>query len=394
MPGRSIVAMLVAAFAVLAPGRAALAARDRPGLAGRWTLNRQLSQFPTDLGFGMDLMAGAGSRSGGGGSGGRRSGGGGGALPASAWLQESEDDVRRRDQLVEEVRTPSAHLTITQTDTAVTITDDRGVSRTFHPNGREESHELDRAGVATIARWDGNSLEVRYKVEQYRELRYSYSRTTDPDRLVVQVRFVESGGHDTVTRVYDPAPANEPASPDRVAAPATVSPPSVPPPVPRLPAAPAGLARSTATTAPVVVQGTDAGLKGLTQIGLVVEDLSSQAAACGLSQAPIEAAVSKSVTDAGLKVLRNSDEDTYLYINVSTTSASSSLCVSRYDVFLYSHTTAVLPYQAKPVLAQVQLLHQGGIAGGSPAAHAQSVMGSIRQYTDEFAKRIRDANAR
>jgi hypothetical protein len=40
-------------------------------------------------------------------------------------------------------------------------------------------------------------------------------------------------------------------------------------------------------------------------LGVVVEDLSPQAAACGLNQGTIETAVMKSLSDAGLKVLRN-----------------------------------------------------------------------------------------
>ena len=57
-------------------------------------------------------------------------------------------------------------------------------------------------------------------------------------------------------------------------------------------------------------------LRGLTKLGVVVEELSPQAAACGLSLAPIEETVSKSLADAGFAVRRNPDEDTYVYKNV------------------------------------------------------------------------------
>jgi hypothetical protein len=102
--------------------------------------------------------------------------------------------------------------------------------------------------------------------------------------------------------------------------------------------------------------------------------LSPQAAACGLSQGTLETAVSKRLSDAGFKILRNSDEDTYVYVNVITTSLPTGFCVSRYDVFLYTYTTAKLSYQETPVLVQVSLLHKGGIAGGAPAAHAEGVL--------------------
>ena len=139
-------------------------------------------------------------------------------------------------------------------------------------------------------------------------------------------------------------------------------------------------------------QQPDVELKGLTKLGIVVEDLSPQAAACGLSQGTLETAVSKRLSDAGFRVLRNSDEDTYVYVNVITTSLSTGLCVSRYDAFLYTHTTAKLSYQVTPVLVQVSLLHKGGIAGGASAAHAEGVLRGVQEYIDQFASRIRDAN--
>ena len=131
-------------------------------------------------------------------------------------------------------------------------------------------------------------------------------------------------------------------------------------------------------------QQPDAELKGLTKLGVVVEDLSPQAAACGLSQGTLETAVSKRLSDAGFRVLRNSDEDTYVYVNVITTSLSTGLCVSRYDAFLYTHTTARLSYQETPVLVQVSLLHKGGIAGGASAAHAEGFFGVCRSTSISF----------
>ena len=100
----------------------------------------------------------------------------------------------------------------------------------------------------------------------------------------------------------------------------------------------------------------------------------------------------KSFSDAGFKLARNSDEDTYLYVSVMTSSVSPNLCVSRFDVYLYTHTMAKLTYLDTPVLVQVSLLHKGGMAGGGPAAHADGVMRNIKQAADEFASRVRNAN--
>jgi hypothetical protein len=139
-------------------------------------------------------------------------------------------------------------------------------------------------------------------------------------------------------------------------------------------------------------QKLDAELKGISTVGVVVEELTSQAAGCGLRQAAIETAASKILTDSGLKVVRNSDNDTYVYLNVQTTSVPTGLCVSRYDAYLYTHTNTRLSYQTEPVLVQVSLIHEGGLAGGPASGHGASVVKSLMQYVDQVAARIRRAN--
>ena len=343
-------------------------AQEASDFAGRWTLNRELSQIPREIGFGVDWMSPGGSGQDSSGSGGRgrrgSSGGGAGAFNARP---ESEDDAKRVQQLTAEVRKPSAHLTIVETPTAITMTDDRSQSRTFHPNGKDEVLRLDDVPVGVTAKREADRLVILYSVEQGRELRYTYSRAASHLQLVVDVQFIEHGRTgDRVRFIYEPASAT-----------ATL--------------AAADAAPSLATTK----QGAgepDAELKGLTKLGIVVEDLSPQAAACGLNQGALETAVSKRLSDAGFTVRRNSDEDTYVYVNVITTSLSTGLCVSRYDVFLYTHTTAKLAYQTTPVLVQVSLLHKGGLAGGAAAAHAESVLRRVQEYVDQFSTRIRDAN--
>src|SRR5512135_2341798 len=74
-------------------------------------------------------------------------------------------------------------------------------------------------------------------------------------------------------------------------------------------------------------QRPDAELKGITVVGIEVEDVSAQAAACGLSRDAIQSAVAKALTEGGLKVARNTDTDVYLYVNVNTASPSPGLCV-------------------------------------------------------------------
>ena len=342
---------------------------DEPtDFAGRWTLSPELSQAPREIGFGVDWMSSGGSGQDSSGSGGRgRRGSGGGAAGAFTAARESEDDAKRVQQLTAEVRKPPAHLTIVETPTAITITDDRGLSRMFHPNGKDDVLRLEGVPVGVTAKLDADRLVVLYRVEQGRELRYTYSHSTSRLQLVVDVQFIEHGrGGDRVRFIYEPASAS--------ATPAAADAPSV------------------ATTKQGARMEPDAELKGLTKLGLVVEDLSPQAAACGLNQGALETAVSKRLSDAGFTVRRNSDEDTYVYVTVITTSLSAGLCVSRYDAFLYTHTTARLSYQTTPVLVQVSLLHKGGLTGGGAPAHADAVLRGVQEYVDQFSSRIRDAN--
>ena len=398
-------AIIIAVVAAVVPMRGARAAGDLPDLSGHWTLNLKQSRIPREVGFGLDLFSTAGA--------GSAAAGGGSELPAMINFHESEQDAKRRDLLVDEVRNPPPNLTITQTPGDVTITPEGRLPRTFHPTGHEEAQAIGNGSVVTTSRWDGAGLEVRYQVGRDRELRYTYARTANPPQLVVQVRFIERGGHDVVTLVYEPSKPGEPGAPgpaptagaapaarpatSGAAQPANVPPGAMPPSVPaselarKFPPSPANAGQPGGAAPTEVAKGPDAGLRGLKSLGVVVEDLNQQATTCGLSRPSIESAVVKRFTDAGFQVHRNADEDTYVYVQIITTSGSGGLCVSRYDVFLYTNTMATLTYQASPALVQVELLHKGGIAGGRVGAHADGVVGPVNQAVDDFIARIRAA---
>jgi hypothetical protein len=353
-----------------------------------------MSQLPREIGFRVDWLPKGGSgqdSAAGGGMGGRGSGtGGAGGLPTR---RESEDDAKRLELLTDEVRNPSARLAIVETPAAITITDERGQSRTLHPDGKAEVLQLDGVPVGVTTKREAGRLVVLYQVQQGRELRYAYSRTETPAQLVVDVQFVQRGGGDKVRRVYDLRSAADTSAPTNTeSALAPTKPDAGVPATSGSESLKGAVSPADRLLAETFNQQPDAELKGLTNLGLVVEDLSPQAEACGLNQSALETAVSKQLTDAGFKIRRNSDEDTYLYINVITASLSTGLCVSRYDAFLYTHTTAKLSYQQTPVLVQVSLLHKGGIAGGTPANHGAAILRGLQEYVAQFATRIHDAN--
>jgi hypothetical protein len=203
-------------------------------------------------------------------------------------------------------------------------------------------------------------------------------RTTNPDRLTAEMQFIDRGTGDKVTRVYEPASATAAGTTAATPASSSGAPPGTAPASP-----PAGTFN----------QKPGAEFRGLTEVGLVVEGLQSSAA-CGLTEDAIDSAVVTHLKATGLRVLRNTDEDTYVYVNVNTATVSNGLCVSRYDVSLTTHTTATMSYQPSqpPVLVEVSLFRKGNLAGGAPAAHGEAVKKGVLEYVDQITALIKDAN--
>lgn len=373
--------------------------QESGNLTGRWVLNRDQSQVDKEVGF-TPVWLGAGTRSaerepnaGGGGGRGRR--GGGAQQGRFAMPRETEEDAKRVQLLTAEARVPSPHLTILDSRGTVTITDADNASRTLHTDGSNDDLQINGLPIVAVTVRDNGHVVVRYQVEQGRELRYTYTREASGPRLTVDIQFVEGGRvADTVRRVYDLIGVNDPfpATPEV----ASKNEPGAGPGVPavRPPAVPAGAAPTSSSPAPPEPfnQQPDAELKGLTRLGVVIEGLGAQAASCGLTEAALQSAVAGKLKNAGFTVLTNTDEDSYVYVNVISGSLSTGSCVSRFDVSIDTHTIARLSYQATPVLVQVSLLHRGGISAGAAAGHAASVVKGVSEYLDEFIARINAAN--
>jgi hypothetical protein len=377
--------------AALYPSRAI--AQDST-FGGVWTLNKSLSELPREIGFNINWLPASGdtgqpSGSSGGGGRGRRgstSGGGSrGSAGPNAMPRESSEDARRLQLVTGEARNPPVRLMIVDTPSAVTITNELGQSRTLHPTGRPESVEVQGVTFIANTKRDDDQLVTVYDVEQGRTVRYTYSRSANPPQLIVEVQFLEKGAGDKARRVYDPGTAtstasNAAAQPDAPASSQAGAPPSPP-------------GGAPAQTSEKFDERPGAELRGLTALGILVEDLGSQAVACGLNHDALESALAKRLTDGGLTVKKNSDEDTYVYVNIQTSSLPSGTCVSRYDAFLYTHGTARLSYREQPVLVQISLIHRGSIGSSSaPGTHSAAVTRGLENYIDLFITQIRNAN--
>ena len=403
--------MLVLLLALAPMGSRRVAAQGPSELTGSWKLNRVLSQFPEEIGFSAEAFLPPSAR---GATGGGRRGGGGGSRSGEGirgpipLIPETQDDSQRRRFLTDEVRLPPDRLTIAVTPSSVTIRPEPGAPRTVQPGRRDEGVTIGPITTGTTAMWEGNLLMVAYNAEAGRTVRYTYAVNPSPRQLIVETEFVGRGGGDKVRRVYDPAPPSEPAGTQSNSA--TSEPPAVaagPPPTLALPPGalppggrpPASAPPPSAPAAPppsnsraAVDQRPDAPLRGLAKLGLVVEGIEAEAAKCGLKGDALETAVAKHLTDAGFRVVRNTDDETYLYINVNAVTASAGFCVTRYDVTLYSHTAAPLAHTSAPVELQVELLHKGGLAGGAPAQNGEAVTKNVLDYVGQFTTRIKNAN--
>jgi hypothetical protein len=186
-------------------------------LAGRWTLNREQSEFPKEVAFGIETpdgdssqggRQGAGSRGGGGGRGGSRSRSGStssGDGFSLASVRESEEDVNKIKELIADAKNPSPTLTIAQTESAVSITDAQDRTRAFHPTGKEEIEQLDAGPLGATSKWNGPQLTVQFKIRSDRVFEYVYSRLPS-GQLLVETRLEEGRARErpqVIKRVYD-----------------------------------------------------------------------------------------------------------------------------------------------------------------------------------------------
>ena len=345
-----------------------------PDISGAWVLNAALTERPAEIGFNPEWARGAG--------GDERSGGGRGRRGES----ESPDDSTRVQQLTGEARTPPTRLTIVQKTDSVSIADDQGRSRTFHPHGRLDSLTIGMVPLPTTARWDGGSLVIVFDVATGRQVRYTFTPAANPERLSVEIRLLERGRDgDRVRLTYERPDAR---ARDILS---TSPPPAVPPPAAGA-AAPAPDAAMPPARPPVLPPGSE--LRGLTTIGTVVDNLSAQGTACGLDQTKIKTSMAKILADAGFKADRFGNEESYVLLSVVTSRLPDGTCVSRYDASLVSQADATFPHLKGTVAVQVTLLHEGGMAGGSPAAHASAVVDALTKSVNSFVSQIRAAASR
>ena len=127
MTRMSVAGIVVAAWAVAISGQGKPAAPVPVDLDGTWKLNRELSQFPRDLGFGMDVVGGGRTTMT---DPGGRGGGGSSVSPGLVGNRPaSREEAENSKQLVNEVRNPPAGLTVATNAGTIVVTNEGGRAR-------------------------------------------------------------------------------------------------------------------------------------------------------------------------------------------------------------------------------------------------------------------------
>jgi len=192
-----LLASTIAALADMQP-----AAGDLPDLSGTWQIDRDASDPPRGLagaegggrppgggpGMGGPGMGGPGSRPPGGGMGGFGGPGGGQGMGASR-QPLSEEEMKRRRELMRELTTPPARLTIAQDATKVTFIDEHARARAYSTDGRSEKHQFTNATVETHTRWRDAALTIESSLEGGMKIVRRYQLAADPRQLVVTTRL-------------------------------------------------------------------------------------------------------------------------------------------------------------------------------------------------------------
>jgi hypothetical protein len=191
---------------------------QRPDLSGRWVYNAAQSDNARDQVRGADSTGGAsrprggspggfGGRRGGGGFGGGRGGFGGGRGAGGGTSDEARERMRQTSRLAFD---PPHALTISETDSTVTLVADSVDTLTLATNGRKLKQKVVGGGdIEAKAHWQGNDLVVERTVSSGGKVTEDYLRSQDGKQLYVIVGFTGPRGRSIeFRRVYDPAPTH------------------------------------------------------------------------------------------------------------------------------------------------------------------------------------------
>jgi hypothetical protein len=179
-------------------------APDKVSLAGVWALNRELSDQPPARERGDERGRGERGQGRGGFGGGRRGGGygGGGGRGADGRGGNPEEIARMREAL-RVILQPGDHLTITQSDSMILITDQDGYTTRLSADGNKIKD--DNTKIERKTRWEAGKLISEINGASRGKITQTFS--TDPAAHQLRIVIETEGGRDnqkrTITQVYD-----------------------------------------------------------------------------------------------------------------------------------------------------------------------------------------------
>jgi hypothetical protein len=157
-------------------------------------------------------------------------------------------------------------------------------------------------------------------------------------------------------------------------------------------------AQTTTQTEVWQVRREQAPLKGISAVTITVQELSDDAARCGITADAIRSAASRPFADAGLRVLDSLDRGPRVSVQVSVL-APPGLCIANINADLQEEIAGALAHKQTPggmkvidAPLTVQLLRDGTFAAGLAADFAQRIQASVRSLADTFAAKIKQAN--
>ena len=176
----------------------------KSALTGGWTLNKELSDQPPERGDeggqpprGRGNGAGFGRGRGGFGRGGM----GGGGMGRDGGRTNSDDMARQRDAM-RDITQPSAHLTITETESMIVITAADGRTTRLSADGKKVKDENTK--IERKTKWDGEKLVS--EISGIGPGKMTQSFAVDPEHHQLRITVQMDGGRGqprTITHVYD-----------------------------------------------------------------------------------------------------------------------------------------------------------------------------------------------
>lgn len=178
---------------------AATSAEARPNFSGTWSLDRSISNDPSQANFEASRQQ-SGQRPGGFGGGSGRRGGGlggfGGSRPRNRDTADAStpDERTRLQGLTDQLKKASASLVISHHDPSFVINDAQDHTQFFQTNGTKDEHQLGSVTVTSTTQWEGSRLVTAYTLSSRQKLVYAYTLLPTTKQLVLRVRLDATEG--------------------------------------------------------------------------------------------------------------------------------------------------------------------------------------------------------